>query len=102
MTEGKKSGAAVARALAQRTLRYEMADANVVDEYCFRVKEAGNVCVHYEGAGKVGDLLFSFEAIESARRHIVLSQGYAVTADSHELPSLITKDLPPFLLSRDT
>jgi len=100
MNQRKKSDGAIASALIQRPLRYEMADANVIDQYCFLVKEAGNLCVHYEGAGSVRDLWFSLEAVESAKRHIVLSQGSAVTTDAHSLPSVITNDLPPFLLSR--
>jgi len=87
--------------LIRRKLRYEMADANAVDEYCFSIKEAGNVCVHYDGAGARRDLRFSPDALESARRHIVLSQGYAATTDARDLPSLITNDLPSFLFSRE-
>ncbi len=94
-------GNAVTEELIQRKLRYEMADANVIDEYWFSVTKAGNICVHYEGAGAVRDLWFSPEALESAKRHIVLSQGYASTTDSYELPSLITTDLPSFLFSRE-
>jgi hypothetical protein len=102
MTPSNVPGSNHGRTLIRRKLRYEMADANVVDQYLFTIQIAKNLNVHYEGAGAVRDLVFSMGAIESATSHIVLSQGYAVSSESPpgELPALITSDLPPFLVSR--
>lgn len=88
--------------LVNMKLRYEMADANVTDRYLFTLMVADGLQVHYDGAGRHKDLNFTVAALESAKSHIVLSQGNAMSSGSppDELPDHIISDLPPFLLSR--
>jgi hypothetical protein len=102
MARSHVSGSVFGKTLIQRKLRYEMADADVADQYLFALQVGENLNLRYEGAGAVRDLTFSMEAIESATSHLVLSQGHAVSSESPPcaLPALITSDLPPFLVSR--
>jgi hypothetical protein len=89
--------------LIKMRLRYEMADANVIDRYLFTLTISDGLKVHYDnGAGRHKDLNFTVAALESAKSHIVLSQGNAVSSGSppDTLPDHIISELPPFLLSR--
>lgn len=95
------NGQTIGAELIGRKLRYQMGDFDAADTYLFTLDASDGLAVHHVmGASDEGDLKFSKAALDGARSFVVLSQGSALGSELDDLPPVIERDLPPFLLSR--
>ena len=83
-------------------LAYEMAGFDSKDRYTFTVGSTSpNLALHHQmGTSDEGDVEIAAAALENARCWLSISQGSVGTHDHKGIKGAVTKDLPPFLLSR--